>query len=169
MMLMPVQAIFQLFECSCHGSASGHRSSLDQAVIPPLPTVMIGKRDVSMEAHSVQDLEALSDAFLLWDVRDTARQERVREERMRKEDGVVLVRRRPLSSVVARCCPLLSAADRCCPPLSAAVRCCSLLPCSFFACPCLSAAGVRWRLVVGGLHLWAPGLSADARDWRRVF
>ena len=34
--------------------------------------MVIGKRDLSMEANSVQDLEALSDALLLWDVRDTA-------------------------------------------------------------------------------------------------
>ena len=38
----------------------------------PLPMVVIGKRDISMEAHSVQDLEALPDAVLLWDVRDKA-------------------------------------------------------------------------------------------------
>lgn len=56
----------------CHGSAYSHSLSLDQPPLLPLPTVVIGKRDISMEAHSVQDLEALSDAVLLWDVRDKA-------------------------------------------------------------------------------------------------
>ena len=63
----------------------GHRSSLDDkppvsmpatmpAAMPAttsmakLPTVAIGKHDLSFESHSVQDLHALADAELLWDV-----------------------------------------------------------------------------------------------------
>ena len=37
--------------------------------IPKLPMVAIGKHDLSFESHSVQDLGALADAELLWDVR----------------------------------------------------------------------------------------------------
>ena len=36
----------------------------------PLPTVEIGERDLALEARSVQDLEALGDVALLWDIRD---------------------------------------------------------------------------------------------------
>ena len=37
--------------------------------IAKLPTVGIGKHDLSFEAHSMQDLDALADAELLRDVR----------------------------------------------------------------------------------------------------
>ena len=37
--------------------------------IPKLPTVAIGKHDLPFESHSIQDLDALADAELLWDVR----------------------------------------------------------------------------------------------------
>ncbi len=39
------------------------------STLATLPTVAIGKRELSFEAHSVQDLEALADARLLWDIR----------------------------------------------------------------------------------------------------
>ena len=38
--------------------------------IDPLLTVVVGKHDLTLETHSVQDLEALSNVALLWDVRD---------------------------------------------------------------------------------------------------
>ena len=70
----------------CHGPsldddkapAMGHGLSLDGKVPVPtpaarsiakLPTVAIGKHDLSFESHSIQDLDALADAELLWDVR----------------------------------------------------------------------------------------------------
>ena len=69
----------------CHGPsldddkapATGHGSSLDNKVsvttptatsIAKLPTVAIGKHDLSFESNSIQDLNALADAELLWDV-----------------------------------------------------------------------------------------------------
>ena len=54
----------------------------DHQTPPPLPTIVIGKRDLTMEADSVQDLEALADVLLLWDQRDKASAvESVRERR----------------------------------------------------------------------------------------
>ena len=70
----------------CHGPsldddkapAMGHGSSLDDktpittpaaTAIAKLPTVVIGKHDLSFESHSIQDLNALADVELLWDVR----------------------------------------------------------------------------------------------------
>ena len=40
--------------------------------LPVLPTIVIGPRDLTFEARSMQDLEALADALLLWDQRDKA-------------------------------------------------------------------------------------------------
>ena len=61
--------------------AMGHGSSLDDkapvttpattpAATPAakLPMVAIGKHNLSFESHSIQDLDALADAELLWDV-----------------------------------------------------------------------------------------------------
>ena len=74
----------------CHGPsldddkvpATGHGSSLDDKTpaatpaamsIAKLPTVAIGKHDLSFESHrraaSIQDLDARADIELLWDVR----------------------------------------------------------------------------------------------------
>ena len=74
----------------CHGPsldddkapAMSHGSSLDDKApvttpaappaatsIPKLPTVAIGKHDLSFESYSIQDLGALADAKLIWDVR----------------------------------------------------------------------------------------------------
>ena len=78
----------------CHGpsldddkaSAMGQGSSLDDKApvtmpadmpaatpavtsIAKLPTVAIGKHDLSFESHSIQDLDALADVKLLRDVR----------------------------------------------------------------------------------------------------
>ena len=64
----------------CHGPARDHASSLDQPVIPRLPTIEIGKRDVSLEAHRIQDLEELADVAMLWDIRDRAIAEESRGE-----------------------------------------------------------------------------------------
>ena len=64
----------------CHGPARDHASSLDQPAIPRLPTIEIGKRDVSLEAHSIQDLEELADVAMLWDIRDRATAEESRGE-----------------------------------------------------------------------------------------
>ena len=68
--------------------ATGHGSSFDDKspVIMPaatsiakLPTVAIGKQDLSLESHSIQDLDALVDAELLWDVRGEGTETRQRE------------------------------------------------------------------------------------------
>ena len=64
----------------CHGPAQDHASSPGQPAIPRLPTIEIGKRDVSLEAHSIQDLEELADVAMLWDVRDRATAEESRLE-----------------------------------------------------------------------------------------
>ena len=48
--------------------------------IPKLPTVAIGKHDLSFESHSIQDLGALADAELLWDVRDEGAEMRQRKQ-----------------------------------------------------------------------------------------
>ena len=45
-----------------------------------LPTVAIGKHDLSFEAHSIQDLDALADAELLRDVRGEGGETRQRNE-----------------------------------------------------------------------------------------
>ena len=36
--------------------------------IAKLPMVAIGKQDLSFKLHSIQDLDALVDTLLLWDV-----------------------------------------------------------------------------------------------------
>ena len=88
----------------CHGPsldddkapALGHGSSLDDKApvttpaatpaampaatpIAKLPTVAIGRHDLSFESHSIQDLDALADAELLWDVRGEGAEMRQRE------------------------------------------------------------------------------------------
>ena len=65
---------------SCHGPAQGHALSLGQPAIPRMPTIEVGKRDVSLEAHSIQDVEELADVVMLWDVRDRATAEENRHE-----------------------------------------------------------------------------------------
>ena len=47
--------------------------------IAKLPTVAIGKHDLSFESHSIQDLAALADVKLLWDVRGEEAETRQRE------------------------------------------------------------------------------------------
>ena len=71
----------------------GHGSSLDDKTpvttpattpaatsIAKLPTVAIGKHDLSFESHSLQDLDALVDVELLWDVRGEGAETRQREQ-----------------------------------------------------------------------------------------
>ena len=84
------------FPLNCHGPsldddqapARGHGSSLDNKTpaampaatsIAKLPTVAIGKHDLSFESHSKQDLDALADVELLWDVRAEGADTRQRE------------------------------------------------------------------------------------------
>ena len=70
----------------------GHESSLDDKTpittpaatpaatsIAKLPMVAIGKHDLSFESHSIQDLDALADVELLWDVRGEGAETRQRE------------------------------------------------------------------------------------------
>ena len=64
----------------CHGPARGHALALGQPAIPRFPTVEVGNRDVSLEAHSIQDLEELADVAMLWDVRDRATAVESRQE-----------------------------------------------------------------------------------------
>ena len=85
----------------CHGPsidddkapAMGHALSLDDKThvttpaatpaamfIAKLPTVTIGKHDLSFESHSIQDLDALADVELLWDVRGEGAEMRQREQ-----------------------------------------------------------------------------------------
>ena len=85
---------------NCHGPSldddkallMSHGSSLDDKApvttpattpaatsIPKLPTVAIGKHDLLFESHSIQDLGALADAELLWDVRGEGAETRQRE------------------------------------------------------------------------------------------
>ena len=68
--------------------AMGHGSSLDDTTpvttpaatsIAKLPTVAIGKHDLSFESHSIQNLDALADVELLWDVRGEGAEMRQRE------------------------------------------------------------------------------------------
>ena len=87
-------------QTACHGPsldddkapATGHGSSLDDKTpvttpaatpaatsIAKLPTVAIGKHDLSFESHSIQDLDALADVELLWDVRGEGAETRQRE------------------------------------------------------------------------------------------
>ena len=47
--------------------------------IAKLPTVAIGKHDLSFESHSIQDLDVLADVVLLWDVRGEGAETRQRE------------------------------------------------------------------------------------------
>ena len=80
----------------CHGpslddekaQATGDGSSLDDKTpvtrptatsIAKLPTVAIGKHDLSFESHSIQDLDALADVELLWDVRGEGAKTQQRE------------------------------------------------------------------------------------------
>ena len=88
----------------CHGPsldddkalATGHGSSLDDKApvttpaatpaatsaatsIAKLPTVAIGKHDLLFESHSIQDLDALADVEMLWDVRGEGAETRQRE------------------------------------------------------------------------------------------
>ena len=84
----------------CHGPsldddkapAMGDGSSLDDKTpvtvpaatpaatsIAKLPTVAIGKHDLSFESHSIQDLDVLADVELLWDVRGEGAETRQRE------------------------------------------------------------------------------------------
>ena len=88
----------------CHGPsigddkapAMGHGSSLDDTapiITPPamstamptamsiakLPTVGIGKHDLSFESHSIQDLHVLADVELLWDGRSEGAETEQRE------------------------------------------------------------------------------------------
>ena len=74
----------------------GHGSSLDDKApvtthaatlaatpaatpIAKLPTVAIGKHDLSFESHSIQDLDALADVELRWDVRGEGAETRPRK------------------------------------------------------------------------------------------
>ena len=67
-----------------HGLARDHAPPLDlpstQPAVPRLPTVVIGNWDLSLKAHSVEDLQALADCLMLWDVRDRATEEESRGE-----------------------------------------------------------------------------------------
>ena len=47
--------------------------------IAKLPTVAIGKHDLSFESHSIQDLDSLADVELLWDVRGEGAETQKRE------------------------------------------------------------------------------------------
>ena len=67
-----------------HGSSLGGRAPVTTPAatsIAKLPTVAIGKHDLSFESHSIQDLDALADASaeLLWDVRGEGAATRQRE------------------------------------------------------------------------------------------
>ena len=74
----------------------GHGSSLDDKTpvttpaamsIAKLPTVAIGKHDLLIESHSIQDLDALADVELLWDVRGEVAKMRQRERGYRDQPG----------------------------------------------------------------------------------
>ena len=55
-----------------HGSSLGDKAPVTMPAatsIAKLPMVAIGKHNLSFESHSIQDLDALADAELLWDVR----------------------------------------------------------------------------------------------------
>ena len=65
-----------------HGSSLGGRAPVTTPAatsIAKLPTVAIGKHDLSFESHSIQDRDALADAELLWDVRGEGAETRQRE------------------------------------------------------------------------------------------
>ena len=68
----PQQSTLHLSRLSIQSFFVTRFASAKPPDLPPLPTVVIGKRDLSLGAHSVQDLGALADAVLLWDIRDTA-------------------------------------------------------------------------------------------------
>ena len=80
----------------CHGPsldddsapATGHGWLLDNKTpvtthattsIAKLRTVAIGKHDLSFDSHSIQDLDALADVELLWDVQGEGAETRQRE------------------------------------------------------------------------------------------
>ena len=88
----------------CHGPsldddnapATGHGSSIDDKApvtmpaatpatmpaarpIAKLPMVATGKHDLSFESHSIQDIDALADVELLWDVRGEGAETQQRE------------------------------------------------------------------------------------------
>ena len=84
----------------CHGPslnddkapAMGHESSLNDRTpvttpaathaatsITKLPMVAIGKHELSFQSDSIQDLDALADVALLWDVRGEGAKTRQRE------------------------------------------------------------------------------------------
>lgn len=160
----------------CHGLARDHGPSLDQATLPPLPTVVIGNQDASMEAHRVQDLEALSDAVLLWDIRDGATaEESARGSRVRRLlFGVASCFR---VSVFVPCCLLLSLAVGRCPPLSLAVgRCLSLFPVPLCArgepwlmfCTCAWGAVAVSPASAGVRGLWPGGSWYVFPGWASV-
>ena len=51
--------------------------------LPHLWVPIIGKHDMALEAHSIQDVEALADAEMLWDVRDEATAKDGRKKKIR--------------------------------------------------------------------------------------
>ena len=55
--------------------------------IAKLPTVAMGKYDLSFESHSIQDLDALADVELLWDVRGEGAETRQRERGSHGQPG----------------------------------------------------------------------------------
>ena len=74
----------------CHGSSLDDRAPVTTPAatrtakpaatpIAKLPMVAIGKHDLSLESHSIQDLDALADVELLWDVRGEGAETRQRE------------------------------------------------------------------------------------------
>ena len=67
---------------TCHGSSLDDKTPVTTPAatsIAKLPTVAIGKHDLSFESHSIQDLDALADVELLWDVRGEGAETRQRE------------------------------------------------------------------------------------------
>ena len=75
-----IPALTGVTASDCHGPARDHASSLGQPAIPRLPTIEVGKGDVSLEAYSIEDLKELADVAMLWDVRDRATAEESRDE-----------------------------------------------------------------------------------------
>ena len=91
-----VRKFFGTWLGGCHGPsldddkapAMGHGSSLGGRApdtmpaatsIAKLPTVAFGKHYMSLESHSIQDLDALAAVELLWDVRGEGAETRQRE------------------------------------------------------------------------------------------
>ena len=65
-----------------HGSSLGGRAPVTMPAamsIAKLPTVAIGKHDLPCESHRIQDLDALADVELLWDVQGEGAETRQRE------------------------------------------------------------------------------------------